>query len=243
MISLIVITIVSFCAAIIQTTGGFGFGPLFVPLVSLFVAYRYTTFISITACVCAQITIIIKYFKKIQWELVIVPTIASFITSYIGIHLIVGLSPKLINILLGCFLWILAIYLIFFASRVKLKRNMWTEISVGAIGGFTGGAFAVGGPPMVAYYDSVIDDPETYQATIQAFFFLASAAVIIEDLLCIHFTKTIGLLTMFAIFGCLVGTFVGTHILQKISMKTVRKIAYSVMLLAGTYDLIKGIFI
>lgn len=157
--------------------------------------------------------------------------------------MIVGLSSKLINILLGCFLWILEIYLVFFASRVKLKRNMWTEISVGAIGEFTGGAFAVGGPPMVAYYDSVIDDPENYQATIQAFFFLALAAVIIKDLLCIHFTKTVGLLTMFAIFGCLIGTFVGIHILQKISMETVRKIAYSIMLLAGTYDLIKGIFI
>lgn len=243
MINVIAITIVGFCAAIIQTTGGFGFGPLFVPLVSLFVAYRYTTFISITACVFAQVTIIIKYFKKIQWDLVIVPTIISFITSYIGIHLVVGLSSKLINVLLGLFLWILAIYLIFIAPRMKLKRNIWTEISVGAIGGFTGGAFAVGGPPMVAYYDSVIDDPITYQATIQAFFLLASAAVIIEDLLCIHFSPRIGLLTIFAIIGCLVGTFVGTKLLQKISMNTVRKIAYTVMLLAGTYNLIKGVLL
>ena len=38
------------------------------------------------------------------------------------------------------------------------------------------------------------------------------------------------------------GTFVGTKILQRISMKTVRKIAYIVMLLAGTYNLAKGIF-
>lgn len=95
---------------------------------------------------------------------------------------------------------------------------------------------------MVAYYDSVIDDPVTYQATIQTFFFLTSIAMVTEDILCIHLSSKIGILAFFGIIGCLVGTFVGTKILQRISMKTVRKIAYIVMLLAGTYNLAKGIF-
>ena len=242
MASIIFITLIGFCAAIIQTTGGFGFGSLFVPLVSMIVAYRYATFISIITCMFLQISIIIKYFKKIQWQLIIAPAIISFFTSYLGIHLMVGFSSKTMAVLLGIFLWILAIYLILIAPKVRLKKNIWAELGVGAVSGFTGGMFAVGGPPMVAYYDSVIDDPVTYQATIQTFFFLTSIAMVTEDILCIHLSSKIGILAFFGIIGCSVGTFVGTKILQRISMKTVRKIAYIVMLLAGTYNLAKGIF-
>lgn len=242
MINIVFITLVGFCAAIIQTTGGFGFGSLFVPLVSLIIAYRYATFISIITCIFLQLTIIIKYFKKIQWDLIILPAIISFFTSYLGIRLMVHFSSNSMAVFLGLFLWILAIYLIFFAPKIRLQKSPIAEIIVGAISGFTGGMFAVGGPPMVAYYDSVIDDPITYQATIQTFFFLTSLAMVTEDLMCIHLNSRISILANFGIAGCLIGTFVGTKILQKISMKTVRKIAYIVMLIAGTYNLVKGIF-
>ena len=50
---------------------------------------------------------------------------------------------------------------------------------------------------MVAYYDSVIDDPVTYQATIQTFFFLTSIAMVTEDTLCIHLSSKIGILALF----------------------------------------------
>ena len=104
MTSIIFITLIGFCAAIIQTTGGFGFGSLFVPIVSMIVAYRYATFISIITCMFLQISIIIKYFKKIQWQLIIAPAIISFFTSYLGIHLMVGFSSKTMAVLLGIFL-------------------------------------------------------------------------------------------------------------------------------------------
>lgn len=242
MINIILISLIGLCAAVVQTTGGFGFGSLFVPLVSLIVAYRYATFISIITCIFLQLMIIIKYFRKIQWNLVVVPAVISFFTSYIGIQIMTGFSQKTMTILLGTFLWILATYLIFFAPKIKLNKSLGAEIFVGGLSGFTGGMFAVGGPPMVAYYDSVINDPITYQATIQTFFFSTSIAMVIEDLACIHPSFQIMKLAFFGICGCLIGTFIGTKILQKISMKTVRKIAYIVMLIAGSYNLIKGIF-
>ena len=79
MTSIIFITLIGFYAAIIQTTGGLGFGSLFVPLVSMIVAYRYATFISIITCMFLQISIIIKYFKKIQWQLIIAPLLFHFL--------------------------------------------------------------------------------------------------------------------------------------------------------------------
>ena len=239
--SIVFIACIAFCAALIQTTGGFGFGSLFVPLVSLLLPYKYATMISVLTCMFLQITIIIRYFNKIKWNIIIFPALASFITSSIGVHLMVGFSSKFMAILLGIFLWILAIYLIFIAPKIHLKKNFLTEVGVGCLSGLSGGLFAVGGPPMVAYYDSVIDEPIIYQATIQTFFFLTSIVLLINDFLCTKFTADLVPISAFSIIGCLVGTFIGNKILQRISMNTVRKIAYTVMLLAGTYNLIKGL--
>lgn len=242
MLEILLVTLTGFLSALVQTTGGFGFGSLFVPLISLLVAYRYATFTSIITCTFLQLVIIIKYFKKIQWNLIIIPAIISSFTSYLGIHFMVGISSKIMTITLGIFLWILAFYLIFLASKIHLKKGIFTEIGVGALSGITGGMFAVGGPPMVAYYNSVLDDAVTYQATIQMYFFLTSIVMVVEDLTCIHVNLKIGMLIGFSILGCLIGTFIGTKILPKISMQMVRKIAYIVMLLAGTYNIVKGIF-
>lgn len=183
--SLIFIACIAFLAALIQTTGGFGFGSLFVPFISLILPYKNAAMISVLTCIFLQITIIIRYFKKIKWNLIIIPAIFSFITSTIGVHLMVGFSAKTMSLLLGIFLWILAIYLIKFAPKIQLSKNIFTEACVGSLSGLSGGLFAVG--------------------------------------------------------GCLIGTYVGNRILQKISMQTVRKIAYIVMLIAGTYNLIQGI--
>lgn len=108
-----------------------------------------------------------------------------FFTSYLGIRLMVHFSSRSMAVFLRIFLWNLAIYLIFLALKIQLQKSPIAEITVGVISGFTGGMFAVGEPPMVAYYDSVIDDSITYQATIQTFFFLTSLAMVIEDLMCI----------------------------------------------------------
>lgn len=239
--SLIFIACIAFLAALIQTTGGFGFGSLFVPFISLILPYKNAAMISVLTCIFLQITIIIRYFKKIKWNLIIIPAIFSFITSTIGVHLMVGFSAKTMSLLLGIFLWILAIYLIKFAPKIQLSKNIFTEACVGSLSGLSGGLFAVGGPPMVAYYDSVIDDPITYQATIQTYFFLTSIILLVNDLIYTQFTNRLSLFSICAVGGCLIGTYIGNRILQKISMQTVRKIAYIVMLIAGTYNLIQGI--
>lgn len=232
--------IIAFLSALIQITGGFGFGSLFVPFVALLIPYKDATMISVLTCMFLQITVVIRYFKKIQWDSIIVPALVSFITTSIGVHLMVSFSSSTMAILLGIFLWILALYLIFISPRVHLSKNIPTKVAVGALSGFTGGMFAVGGPPMVAYYNSVIDDSITYQATIQTYFFITSIVILINDLMYTKFTVKLAGLSVASVFGCLIGTFIGTKILNKISMTTVRKIAYTVMILAGTYNLIKG---
>ena len=102
--------------------------------------------------------------------------------------------------------------------------------------------FAAGGPPIVAYYNSIIDNPLTYQATVQTYFITTTLTILITDFSKGYLTGNLVLPGIICMISCLLGTIVGMRLLHKISMKTVRKAAYIVMLLAGCYMLYKGIF-
>lgn len=229
----------AFSAAIIQSTSGFGFGIIFMAVMTLFFPYKYCTVLSITTSFFMQTYTIIRLRHYINWRLVLYPAITSVIMSGIGIHVMIKLPTQLTSLLLGTFLWILGIYLIFIAPHVKLPHNRRIGLLMGALGGFMDGVFAIGGPPMVAYYDAVIDQPLSYQATIQTYFWIVGLNVLINNLICHNLTLHLVPLIALSVTGCLLGTLCGVHLLQKISMSAVRRLAYLVMLGAGTYNLIK----
>lgn len=229
-------------AALVQSTSGFGFGIVFMAIVPLFLPYSTSTVLSVFTCLFLQITIIIKLWKHIQWRMVIIPAILAIIASNIGVKLMIDLPERVMALVLGIFLWLLAIYMIFIAPKVHLKKNIWTEVGAGALSGFMTGMFAIGGPPMVAYYDAVFDDKLQYQGTIQTYFFINSLGTVFANVMAGNLNRNMIPSMVVSVVAVLIGTFIGVKILDKISMTTVRRLAYIVMLVAGTYQLCKGIF-
>ncbi|MBO8440843.1 MAG: sulfite exporter TauE/SafE family protein [Firmicutes bacterium] len=233
--------IIVLAAALTQSTSGFGFGIVFMAIMPFFFPYRMCIILSMSSVLALQINTIIKLHRYIQWKLVIVPGIFSIIFGIIGTNYMTKTNPKLLSFIMGFFLWILAFYMIFLASKIKLKKSTFTEAAAGSLGGFTGSVFAVGGPPMAAYYNSVIDSPNHYQGTIQTYFLINVLNILTNNF--IHGNIHLNMIP-FVILGIIcstVGTQIGLRISDHISMITVRKLAYNVMLLAGTYDIIKGI--
>ena len=236
----ILLAITVLIAALTQSTSGFGFGIVFMAIMPIFWPFKECVVISLTTGLFLQLITITRLHKYINWHLVIYPTIGAIIGGTIGVHLMVKMNKDIVNLILGLFLWTLAIYMIFIAKRVHLRKTFSTAIGAGLLGGFMGGMFSIGGPPMVAYYDSIINDTLIYQSTIQTYFSLTTLNNLFNNFLCGNISiKLLSPLCITLIF-CFIGTIIGIKISSKISMKTVRKIAYAVMMLAGTYDLIKA---
>lgn len=233
---------VIFVAAIVQELSGFGFGTLAMAILPIFLAYKTCNMLVLSASLLIEIYTIIKLFKYIQWKLVIIPTFVSVIISILGTHLMLGLSTKTLSIIMACFLWIMAGYLSLIAPKLKVSANLFTGLIAGGLGGFMQSMFAAGGPPIVAYYNSIIDNPLTYQATVQTYFITTTLTILITDFSKGYLTGNLVFPGIICMISCLLGTIVGMRLLHKISMKTVRKAAYIVMLLAGCYMLYKGIF-
>ena len=239
-LSYLMLAIIVFIAALVQSTSGFGFGIIFMAIMPLILPYKECNVLTLATVLCLQVYTVIKFRRHINYRMVIVPAIAALIFGSIGVHLMIRMSGTAMNFVLGIFLWVLAFYLIFLASRIHLKKNPITGFFAGSFGGFMDGMFAIGGPPMVAYFDSVMNDPMEYQATLQLYFMITTVNVLFNNIICGNFTAKLVAPLSISIVCCLVGTTLGMHFTQKVSMKLVRKLAYTVMLLAGAYHIIKG---
>lgn len=241
-LNFMIIALITFAAALVQCTSGFGFGMVFmavIPAIGL-IDYKECAVISIIASMVLQFFAIIRLWRHINWKQVLLPVIPAFICGAIGVHVMVGLPQQTIDLILGIFLWALAAYMIFIAPRIVLSRNAATGLTAGAVSGIMGGLFAISGAPIAAYYDAVVDEPLEYQGTIQTFFFITSINLIVNDFLNGNLTVAMGTPTIIAIIACLLGTWVGLKIMQRLSMAGVRRITYCVMLVAGLYYLAKG---
>ncbi len=239
MLMLFSLILTAFTSAVIQSTSGFGFGIIFMAIMTFFLPYKHAAVLSITTSFFMQTYTIIKLHRHIKWHLVLYPAITSIIMSGIGLHIMIAIPERLTTLILGIFLWTLGIYLIVIAPRIKLHGTRVAGLITGAIGGFMDGVFAMGGPPMVAYYDANIDQPLDYEATIQTYFWIVGLNVLINNIACHNLTLKLVPLVGISVIGCLLGTVISIRLLHKISMQAVRRIAYIVMLGAGTYNLIK----
>lgn len=244
MIHLLLLMLVIFCAALVQSTSGFGFGIVSVAMLPVFMPYKEVVPLVLLTCLFLQVLTVVRLRNYIDWKLILLPALGAILCGSISVRLMLNIPEKLMYFILGLFLWLLALYLVFIAPKVKLKsHNPWLGFIAGSIGGFMDGMFTIGGPPMVAYFDSIVEKPKVYQASLQMYFILTTVNVLINNILCGNFTSRLLLPACFTLIACFLGTMVGMRILNRISMNTVRKLAYLVMMGAGTYNLWKVFFL
>lgn len=186
---LILLGISAFLATLVKSMSGFGFGIVFMAIAPLLVPVKEATVLSLATVFFFQIYIIITLHKYIQWKLVIMPAIFGIIASSIGVNIMVSINPKVMDLILGIFLWSMAIYLLLIAPKIKLRNhNLFIGTLAGIFSGFMRGMFAVGSPPIAIYYSSVLDDTKIYQATIQTYFNITTITILITNIICHNFT-------------------------------------------------------
>ena len=171
-----------------------------------------------------------KFFQEITWK--------QFF-AIICINLCEG-APTLneLSDIMGTVLLVLAVYFIFFSSKVHLKAGIVTGLAAGAVSGFCGGLFNIGGPPMVAYFLSVTQDKEKYNATLQMFFTINTASIFLIHFFQGHVSEAMVPVLLAALAGTAAGTVGGMALFRRLTMEGIRKVIYAFMVCAGAYLLL-----
>ena len=107
--------------------------------------------------------------------------------------------------LLGVVLVAFSLYFLLFQKKIRLKPTVPNGVLAGTLGGVLNGLFATGGPPVVLYLSSAMQDKTAYFATIQFYFAFTNLYATIMRLANGMITAEILLYTAVGAVGCLRG--------------------------------------
>lgn len=229
------IAILCLIASFVQGTTGFGFSMICISVLSAFLPYNTAQMLGLLTCGPMFIYIALRNIKKVNFKLIVTPTISAIITIIGIVTLIKSFDDRILKISLGVILILLSIYFIFFSKKIKLKKNVPTQIAVGAISGALGGLCNMGGPPAVLYLLNVSEDAVEYNSTLQFYFIFTFTVNLVTHLLQGGLSRDVLPLLPYSLTGTAIGTVIGTALSQKINFDFLKKIVYILIACIGVF--------
>lgn len=234
---LLFIAFIALIGSFIQSASGFGYAILCMALGSLILPFRVVTIVEVITAFAMVLYISIKLYKHINFKLMLFPLISSLAASTLGVFTLMASTETLMRRVLGVALIVLSIYFIFFSAKIRIKPTPINGLIAGAISGFFGGLFNIGGPPIVAYFLSVTDDKMEYNATLQCYFAFTTVYIFFMHLFLGNVTGEVIKYSLVGLIGVGLGVGGGLNFFKKLSLNTIKKMVYSFMVIAGLYML------
>lgn len=230
--------LIAFAGSFVQSACGFGHAVICMSFLPLLMPFRTASILEAVTAFFMVVYLTARLFCHISWRLLWPPMLVSAAFGFLGVSTLLALSDHALRRILGAALLLLAAYFIFLSGRVRLKGSLLSGLAAGTISGFLSGLFNIGGPPMVAYYLSVTDDKNTYNATLQAYFCFNTVSIFCIHLLHGSVTAELIPLAACAVAGTGAGTALGFLLFKRMSLARLKQFIYGFMLAAGAYLLI-----
>lgn len=228
---------VSTLGAFIQAVTGFGaaifmmlFFPHFMPVTS-------AAALNGVACLASNVTNTVEYRKHVNYKLLPLPVAAFFLWSFLSIRLSKMLDTGLLKMIFGAVLLLLAVYFLFAAKKLKIRPTPASSLTCGSVSGVTGGMFGASGPPMVVYFLAATGTKEEYLGTLQSFCLLTGLWSFAVRLANGFYTVSMLPLLLLGVAGVLLGQWIGTRVVHKISVDGLRIAVYVMLAVSGVINL------
>jgi hypothetical protein len=106
--------------------------------------------------------------------------ILLIVGTLIGVHLLVTIDRRLLNLMLGiCFLGLAALLVVMPRVRLAPATARWMGPFVGLGSGVIGGMSAMFGPPMIAYLVGLGTEPDSFVKQMAIFAFTAAVTMLL----------------------------------------------------------------
>lgn len=237
---IVLLVLLALIASVLQGSTGFGYSILSMSLMPLLLPYRTAVTVTASSAIAMVLFFAVKLRKHINFKLMIYPFLSSTVTSLAGIYLLVTAPDEWMRRALGGILFLLSLYFIFFSSRIQIAQTRKNGLVAGAVSGLLSGLFNLGGPPMVVYFLSAAEDKMQYHATLQCYFAVNGAVVLLFHALMGDYNPQVLRLSAVSLAGVAAGCLAGYSLFRKMTMSMIRKSVYAFMMVFGIYLMIAG---
>jgi len=226
-------------AAIVQSSTGFGFALIIMCIWPMFLDVCDAMLLQQFAAGVLIFSLAFKYRKDIVYKNIWIPLALALVGTTLGMLYMAKIDNHTATKYLGGALIIISIYFLSISKRISIPNNKVTGAIAGTLTGLLSGFFNIAGPPVVLYYSSVLTDKRQYMATLQFFFSVIIMYKMIFLSVTLEYTKIVLMNIPIVIVASIAGVIIGSKLFEKIPTELTRKIVYIIMILTGTFYIIK----
>jgi hypothetical protein len=221
-----------FVAALLQTTSGFGFALIVMPLLTLVLGIQTAAPLVALLGFTLYAINLIRYRRAFNRQEVIKLAAAAALGVPLGVWALASLDEGLVKLGLGVILVVYAGYALWQPRAFTLRSGAWSY-PAGFLAGVLGGAYNTPGPPLIVY-GNLRDRPrDEFRSTLQALFLVSSALVIAAHWAAGHLSPAIGRAYALALPTLLLGILAGSWVDRRLRTAGFRTLVTAMILLLG----------
>ena len=228
----ILLAIIVFLAALMQTLSGFGFALVVMPLLTLTMGLPTAVPLVSLIAVTLYAVNLLRYRQAIDLGELKRLALAAALGVPVGLWVVTSVPETAVKFLLGLLLIAYALYAFFNPSLAFAVPKGW-GYGVGFISGCLGGAYNVPGPPVIVYGSLRRWPRDAFRAILQALFLLQGVLVVIGHGVLGDVTTAVLTLYLVALPALFLGIFIASRLDARINKAQFRKLVTGLIFVLG----------
>jgi len=226
-------------AGLVQSLAGFGFGMVAMAILPVILPVRSAVHVVAVLGLFACATILFASRRSLDRRRVMPLLIGAFLGVPAGVWFLGAAEPSALKLILGAILIVYSVNGLLRGgapSQPETEHAPWRDaVGAGAatLGGFLGGAFNVGGPPVVMYVAWRRFEPDATRATLQCFFLVATCLQLTLFGLNGDLTRDVVVMAGFGLPALAVGLGVGMRLAPRIGRQAFGRLVLALLLVLG----------
>lgn len=220
---------------VMQTATGFGFAIIVMAVASSFfpvtVLSAACSLLSLGSCAYLAV----RYRKRARLRAILWPLAGMLIFSSLAIWITRFLTVQTLKGFLGLALIGLSVFFLAFSRRIRIRPSRTGGFLAGGCSGLLSGFFSTGGPPMVVYLLSALDDKDEYLASVQTVFFFSNLWTTANRAAAGFLTREVAVMSLLGYVCVAAGIFIGTRLIRRLNIDRLRKVAYVFIGVSGAW--------
>ncbi len=229
--------VIIFLAALLQTTSGFGFALLAMPLVALVIGVKAAAPLVALVGLTLYAVNLARYRRGFEWRVVWPLAAAAALGVPVGVWALSNLDEDIVKSVLGALLIAYALYSLWRPQAATLRSDVWAW-PAGFLAGLLGGAFNTPGPPVIVYGNLKQWPRNLFRSTLQALFLFSSGLVIVSHAVAGNLTHGTWLSYLLLVPALLLGVWAGAWVDRHISNQHFRILVLALIFATGVLLLV-----
>ncbi|KGA99189.1 hypothetical protein AJ85_13365 [Alkalihalobacillus alcalophilus ATCC 27647 = CGMCC 1.3604] len=228
MFELLMIFMIVFVGSFIQGVSGFGFGLIAMGLLPYLFTLKDSTLLVMALTVFLTLRILISHYRALDLKGLMLILMAAIVGRVGGFFVLTNFGElDILKSWLGFVLLAMVVYMLLNKKPQKVNQqpSKILTVTLGVVGGFVGGVFAVGGPFFVFYFLMVYADKLKYNANLQAVFFVTSILTVTAHGFNGDFHSSFFVYFAVGLVAVLLGVSLGIRSFSKLPANTIRYVA------------------